>query len=247
MYDNSCYCAVDKNGNKSLPKRDSHHRYHVSGKLVVADRDWFKEVFNNSVKLLQAGGDAQKIIMTPLACYITGKCCKQEDHITNFSDSNYSSDLGAQLEALGGWVKALSFTKRVRNFKVVCPNSMLGIDLDSTADENRLTDYWETDPVHLTTFGYNSLADSILDMSVDVQFNRADERKKTVATKKKPVERRESRVMGDEAVATRTDSRGPWPRNRGQNRGSWQRPGFSTRGRGLPRGHGKWSCPFKPY
>jgi hypothetical protein len=112
-------------------------------------------------------------------------------------------------------------------------------------------DYWEVvDPVHLTQFGYNSLADCILDMSADIQFNRAEERVKPQATKKTPVERRESWVMEDEAVVvTCTDYRGRWPRQRGQSRGrgSWQRPGLSKRGRGLPRGSGKWSRPFKPY
>jgi hypothetical protein len=208
----------------------------VEGNLVVANREEFKEIFNTCVPILRSGGENQKIILMPIARYVAARCCSKRNHLVNFDETNYASTIERGLGNLRDWTKALSFTKRIRNFKVVCPNEILGLDLNDSNEESHADEFWDTDPVHLNHYGYETVADGILSTITDATFNRAD----TGALPKDtmPIERRQSWVMADEAVATRTDARGSWRggRNRPQSRGrSW-------RGRG-----GKWRRPYKPY
>jgi hypothetical protein len=208
----------------------------VAGNLVVANREEFKEIFNTCVPILRAGGETQKPILMPIARYVAAKCCTKRNHLVNFSDTNYTSTIDRGLGDLKDWTKALAYTKRIRNFKVVCPNETLGLDLNDISEESRVDEFWDTDPVHLNRYGYEIIVDGILSTVADATFNRADTG--PVQKNQKPIERRQSWVMADEAVATRTDGRGPW--GRGKNRG--QAGSHSWRGRG-----GKWRQPYKPY
>jgi hypothetical protein len=244
LLDNSCYYACSA-GRRSLPARGNDRKYHITGKLDLADRGEFKELFNNCVSLIRAGGDCQKVLVTPLGRYITDKCCGDSGHITNFADPGYVPAMGTRLEEFADWVKALAFTKRIRNFKILNPNNILGIDFTDPDEENSLTELWPKEPVHLAEFAYDSLADHTAGMAAERQFNRAEAQSADSGKRSKPrAERRESWVTSDEAVATRTDSRGKWPPNRGRGRGFH----FKNRGSNAPgRGRGKWSRGFRPY
>jgi hypothetical protein len=230
LFDNSCYFSEDKAG-RALPKRDYNDRkYHVSGKLSTATREEFKELLNTCIPILRAGGECTKLILSPLARYVTGKCCSKAHHIVNFSDPTYAATLGHKLDELRDWTKALCFTKRIRNFKVVSPNCLLGLDLGDKDDENRLTDFWDSDPVHLNEFGYDTLADGIVNITYDSNFNRssslAEDEQSRQSDGRRPIERRQSWVLADETVAYRTDS---WHgHNHGRN--------FTRGQRGGPRG-----------
>jgi hypothetical protein len=244
LLDNSCYYASCA-GRRSLPARGNDRKYHIPGKLDLADRGEFKELFNNCVSLIRAGGECQKVLVTPLGRYITDKCCGDSGHITNFADPGYVPAMGTRLEEFADWMKALAFTKQIRNFKVFSPNNKLGIDFNDPDEENSLTELWPKEPVHLAEFAYDSLADHIVSTAAELQFNRAETQSADRGRKPKSrPERRESWVTSDEAVATRTDNRGKWPRQRGWGRGYFLKP----RGNNAPsRGRGKWSRGYRPY
>jgi hypothetical protein len=67
----SVFFAAQDDGSRSLPTRDAADgKYHVPGDLVVADHPIIKNLINNSIPLLRAGGDCEKIILSPLPRYL---------------------------------------------------------------------------------------------------------------------------------------------------------------------------------
>jgi hypothetical protein len=255
LFDNCCYYSETTAG-RSLPKRDHNDRkYHVAGKLTTATREEFKELLNTCVPILRAGGDCHKIILTPLARYVSGKCCIKANHIVNFADPAYGAELGRKLEEIRDWTKALAYTKRIRNFRVVSPQHLLGLDL-ADMEGCQLSDYWDADPVHLNEYGYDTLADAIINETCEESFNRATPdndggRGHAAAGRrpadKRPFERRQSWIMADEAVAVRTDGRANLSGNfRGSSHSFRHRGGRTPwRGRGGRGGStgersGKW-------
>jgi hypothetical protein len=173
LLDNSIFFAQDSAG-RSLLRRDYNDRkYHVVGSLEIATREEFKEVFNMCVPILRADGECQKIILMPIARYITNKCCNKMNHVTNFNRPDYAKNISKSLDDIKDWSKALAFTKRIRNFKVICPMELLQLDLTDASDENQLTTVWDTDPVPLNQLGYTMLAEGILNVASKVAFNRA--------------------------------------------------------------------------
>jgi hypothetical protein len=231
LLDNSIYFAQDSSG-RSLPRRDFDDRkYHMVGSLEVATREEFKEVFNMCVPILRAGGESQKIILMPIARYITGKCCRKMIHMTNYNNSDYARNISKSLDDIRDWSKALAFTKRIRNFKVICPMELLQLDLTDASDKNQLTTIWDSDPVHLNNLGYTMLAEGILNVASEMAFNRA-----AVMHRKVPVERRDSWVHSDDTIANRADLR--------RGRGHAGRRPFGGRHRGWKPSRGKFSRPY---
>jgi hypothetical protein len=93
IFDNSCYIGESSSVWRQAEKFTSDGRYHITSELSVADRSEFKDIFNSAVPLLRAGGQHQKVIITPLLWYSSGKCCRNPDHITNFGRENYYTSL----------------------------------------------------------------------------------------------------------------------------------------------------------
>jgi hypothetical protein len=84
IYDNNVFFAAGEDGSRMLPQRDpSDNKYHIPGRLEFADRNVVKNLVNISTPLLRAGGEANKIILSPMLRYAVKKCCDNKDHITN--------------------------------------------------------------------------------------------------------------------------------------------------------------------
>jgi hypothetical protein len=52
--------------------------------------------------------------------------CEASSHITNYG--NYAATMGAGLADIKEWLKVFVFGKRIRNFRVMCSNSAIGLD-----------------------------------------------------------------------------------------------------------------------
>jgi hypothetical protein len=160
----------------------------------------------------------------------------------------YGAELGSKLEEIRYWTKALAYTKRIRNFRVVSPQHLLGLDL-ADMEGCQLSEYWDADPVHLNEYGYDTLAEAIINETCEESFNRATPTNDGVRgqaaagrrpAEKWPFERRQSWIMADEAVAIRTDGRAISGGNfRGSSHSYRSRGGqFPWRGRGGRGGRG---------
>jgi hypothetical protein len=238
LYDNDIYLAEGENGEKSLPTKPRGSRvYHVEGKLVTASREEFKEIFNVSVPLLRGGGDLNKIILSPLARYVQAPCCDNEDHCTNFQLPSYRQQMGEKMANMETWIRDFTFSKRIRNFRVVSATCAVSMTEEGKLYKNRiLKEMWGTDAVHLSPSGYAKLGEVIC-LKSDQEFTRAKRRLPTSGSQQKVSNlsnKRAKWVTEDEVTASRNlgqkDKTSNWRTN--QWRG-W-RPG--GRGRGGHRG-----------
>jgi hypothetical protein len=250
IFDNSIYFAEAPDGKRSLPvKSKDDGKYHVPGRLVLADRAAFKSIFRLSVPLFRAGAECEKIIISPLPRLMKKGCCADPGHVTNRTEKQLIVDIGEGLSNIKTWIKELTFGKRIRNFKVLCPMMLLEGDSeaeDLTEAAMRIRPFWNTDPVHMTSEGYRYLTVSLLETVAGSRFTRGIGSSTEVnpevgghrggrgRIQVHPPAHRESWVSSDDATAVRVGEatwRGAWRPRRGHS----QRGGWKTRGRG--RGH----------
>jgi hypothetical protein len=209
LFDNSCYMSCDEEGNRALPIKGRDHKYHVPGRLVLAGREEFRTIFTTVLPLLRAGLDNTKVLLIPLMRYIVDKCCDSETHITNKASGSYGKMMGNALAEMGEWLKDLAFTRRIRNFVVLCPNELLGEEESIKAGSRKVTSFWKESPVHMSQDGYTALADCILEKLAATTLSRkVDEDKLVVsyAGKEKLVDRTAHRpkwVTGNDSAVNR--------------------------------------------
>ncbi len=235
LFDNSVYMVGGPGGEKRLPGRDRHGTYHIDGSLVVADKTVIKE-------LLKALGGSCKIILTPLARYWVAPCCGDPLHLVNYRTTGYLPKLGNAIAALRDSVRDALFVKKIPNFRVLCPNKMVGVGQrkqEPTDEEAAKTAaVWGPDPVHPTGAAYRLIADAV-ESDIENPDSRYTNPGKAMPLIKKPRYdpslHRDGWVAGCSAALQRRDS-GP---NKPAVRGSGWPPttrGRQGRYRGLPFG-----------
>ena len=191
--------------------------------------------------------------MSPLCRYWLGPCCEDPDHHVNYNDKNYLGDLGKSVLKIREFLRDFAYMKRVRRYRILCPNRMIGIgdSEDASLDELRVVaSRWGEDPVHPAEATYKLLADELMtEMGRDrASYSNSETGNDNSSRKRKRVDLAEQRqpwISGCSAALPRNDSFSPGGgagRNRGQRGwrgGRHQRgPHWSTRGRGMSTGRG---------
>jgi hypothetical protein len=201
---------------------------------VYADRQEFRELFTTTLPLLRAGRDHTKFLLSPLVRYLGKSCCSDMSHIINSTERNYGTVAGQALKDYGTWLQDLAFTRRIHNFAVLNPNSLLRED-DPSADNAQLVrELWRDGPVHMAKDSYELLCNKLLDkmggaklsrqtekklVSKPVTFDMAKTRKHWVADNDSAVHRRYDYDPQERGGIGGGRGRGRWPRGRGYVRG----------------------------
>jgi hypothetical protein len=166
IFDNSVYMAGSPGGEKRLPTKDRVGTYHIDGSLVVADKAVIKDLVAQASPLLKALGSSRKIILTPLARYWVAPCCPEPSHTVNYHTTDYLPRLGDAIAGLRDAIRDSLFVKKTQNFRVLCPNKMIGVGRrrqESSDDEAaKAAALWGPDPVHPTSAAYRAMADAIV-------------------------------------------------------------------------------------
>jgi hypothetical protein len=206
MFDNNIYKAKKENGNIGPAVRiKGSSKYHVVGDLCTVEREEFKVIFNMAVPLLRAGGDLNKIVLSLLVRYAQSPCCDDPSHCTNFGSRSYREMLGEAMAHLEGWVKDLTFSKRIRNFKVISATEAVTISAGEIMKKKELKEHLGKDPVHLTAAGYAKLAEVLLVQSGG-EFTRAKRKAEGHVPGKKVsnlCNKRQKWLMEDDTAAQR--------------------------------------------
>jgi hypothetical protein len=126
-FNNSLYIVSSPSGEKKLPERDNLGKYHINGNLLVADKPCIKDLVHLLVPVLKMLGNGKKLFLTPLARYWVGPCCGDPTHHTNYRHPTYLPRLGDAIHALRDNIRDSLFTRHVSNFRVLCPNRMIGV------------------------------------------------------------------------------------------------------------------------
>jgi len=249
LYDNVSYMVKKADGTRTLPTKGRDGRYHVDGRLEIANREEVKKMVSTSVPLLRAGGHCRKVILTPSGRYKYTPCCTIAGHVSNIRERNFVRWMEEKLTELRGTVRDYV---RMRNIKRATVIEM-GQLLTPTAGQSGYLheeEVWGEDPVHLTAKGYSMVAAGLESLIYEKRGEeRAAEEKEEQRPTKKPrydaAERRPAWVKGSVAEAVRRDSGGqagaPFkqpPNWRGGAGGSWYRGGG---GRGGSSGRGRGS------
>jgi hypothetical protein len=166
LYDNSVFLVGGAGGTKSLPVRDDRGRYHINSELVVADKAGVKSLTNKLVPLIRALRGAKKLFLSPLSRYWLNPCCGDPAHLVNYRTEGFLPCLGSATGILKDYIRDSLFTRHTSNFRVLCPNKILGIGQRKSKlpieDARDLAAEWGNDPVHPARVAYEKIATGIL-------------------------------------------------------------------------------------
>jgi hypothetical protein len=235
LLDNNLVFESCEDGSMALPSRSKDdQKYHINGRLEYADHVVIKNLVNTITPLLRAGGDIEKLMLSPLPRYIK-RCCKDKGHLTNKKDSDYASKMGESLSVIRDSMKDLIYGKRINAFKVLLTTKLvMGEDEEDAADNIRR--FWRDDAVHMTNEGYDTLVTALSNLAATAAFKRPV--KQDSATGGRGVKRKQW-VSEDNTLAYRTDNtRQSWLRGQGRGRGGQS---VEPRGGGNSAGNRGWN------
>ncbi len=249
ILDNAAYMGELEDGSTVPAKRDHAAKYHVPGKLVLAPKNTVRSLMSNAKPMLEAAGSMRKVLLVPMPRYLTGKCCQDPTHITNFGETGYAASIKAQLEGLRKSIKTYLFQAGIRGVIVANPGS---IWTDTTKN------YWGEDPVHPSEEAYHALWRELqTKANLTVNHDPGSKRRRDDQGRDAPKRARDEGTNGSYATGRDrghwhdsgsrqhpsnawhdlngrqhdTASRGYWRGQRGSHPGNWYRP-RGRRGRG---------------
>jgi hypothetical protein len=214
--------------------------YHVEGWLEYADHNLVKNLVNCSIPLLRAGGDHEKIILSPLPRYMK-PCCREKGHVSNRKEADYFAKMGDDMRDIKDSIKDLVYGKKIRAFKVLEPMTLLEEEEGDLVTATKLKEYFSEDPVHLSSDGYHDILQCLLNQILEGTFTRPQtpKQKSSGIPARDQSKLRGAWVNQDDTVAHRnySDSRN---RARGQfggggsrgSSGGWKRDAGGNYGRG---------------
>ena len=144
-------------------------RYHIPGKLVTIGQEELKELFGLATKAIRAARSDQVILISPLYRYITGRCCRDASHITNYDDDDFTKMLANYVQSISKQLRSLVWHRHWKNVSIVNPAAHMGVGtLNSLSSDEadvqipEMLQCWGADPVHPTGEAYGQLAEMLL-------------------------------------------------------------------------------------
>ena len=127
-------------------------------------------MFGIAIPIIKAAKSAAVLLISPLFRYATGRCCRQETHLTNFAEEDYTKKLSNTVQSLGKQLRSLVWHRHWKNVSVVNPAAHMGISLspgeEEKEEELRMGDLlkrWGPDPEHPSEAAYDQLAETLLE------------------------------------------------------------------------------------
>jgi lysophospholipase L1-like esterase len=165
---NSTFCGTDSDGNFVDPVK-FENAWHIPGDLNIRPKLYLKIALGHLKKVTDSYPDNKLICLTPIPRYLTGKCCKDPEHVKNFADQDFQ-DMQAELDKVSdlitAWLQAGTSPSLVMDYSVVAdvpeaPVPELVIDGQSI--------WQEADPVHPTATFYAKLSEAIFSALEDLE------------------------------------------------------------------------------
>ncbi len=94
---------------------------------MVADKAGVKDLTNKLVPLILALSGAKKLFLSPMSRYWLNPCCGDPTHLVNYRVDGFLPRLGAATAVLKDFIRDSLYTRHTSNFRVLCPNKILGI------------------------------------------------------------------------------------------------------------------------
>jgi hypothetical protein len=221
--DNSSFLAATEEGgllpiSKCVEEDDG---YHVNGALVVAPERSIQFSVDQLRRIISEFSEYTLYIVTPVTRYISMPCCDIPEHVTNFQDPNFLSQILADLTKLKFSLrKKLSPAIILDGIELVC-----GVGCGKERVEQTLRAGWASDPVHLNAHIYAKMALNLLE-----KVSAASEAGKMSSTERKR-KRSESSNSSAAVIPQNQQNQHSNTNSHQSNRGPYRGP-FRGRGRG---------------
>jgi hypothetical protein len=167
---NNVFCGTDTDGNLADPLKIDDG-WHVTGELNVRPKSYLKVVINHLKMVTEILPDAKVAVLAPIPRYVAHKCCENPEHITNFMDISYHSDISEGLDKvedlLTAWIHTLPNEGLLIDYRAGVDNgSVPAADMTVGGDS-----IWEDDPVHPAPPLYNKLVAEVTTALSDYGFH----------------------------------------------------------------------------
>ena len=166
LWSNSTYLGSDENGYPIRPtKSATDGRYHVVGDLQVAHKGVFQRIYLDCMPIFDSVNQAQVIVVLPFPRYIAGKCCSNDDHMTNFGTADYLDEIGKSADLVKAATAGLVSLGKNKVFSL--PDMLANTDPHRTAAEILEDPSSWADPVHLARVHYAAVAGALLNIKAE--------------------------------------------------------------------------------
>ena len=167
IWSNSVYLGSDEDGFPAKPTRSAVDGiYHLAGNLQVAPKGVSQRILQDCTPMFDASASAGVMVAVPIPRYLTGKCCGDESHITNFGSPDYLDEVGKVSALVPAAVAGLLSLGKVKLISLIeCSETT---DPDPTSVNPLLDPANWTDPVHLASHLYAKAASCILNKAAEM-------------------------------------------------------------------------------
>ena len=214
-------------------------KYHLLGQLQVAPRTAFSTVLADAAEIMDAACDARIVLVAPFARYVSGKCCDDPVHITNYGTDAFFSEMYKAADAADAAVAASANGDRLTIYHMLDTFTGTDSDLTKITTTTGASAWRNGDPVHLSDEAYTDVAAAILKVAADAEGQGAAKRPRlaSVVPSLPPSVRGEQAAIRPPLWVT-----GQASRARPRGGGGYRRPygGRGGRGGGRSSGRGRW-------
>jgi hypothetical protein len=139
----------DSDGMPVKPTRDGNGHYHLIGHVEGTPTAMLKKIVRDADPVIAAAQQATIVDALPLPRFLTGRCCGNTEHVSNFADADFEQTILSAVRHAG---EVLSGS--LPNGTITTDNwAGFGADSGATAICSRGVPVFN-DPVHLTTSAY---------------------------------------------------------------------------------------------
>jgi hypothetical protein len=165
LFSNCAYLGTDEMGFPKPAVRSAQDGfYHILGELQAAPKTVLQKIMTDSEPLLTAAGKATSVLVAPLPRYVSGKCCNDDSHITNFAEVQYMCELKKPAEVFAALMSN-------GNHKVFTLSDLVPDNADLLYEATGVIGgggVWASgDPVHLSKAAYQEIAKALVNMAED--------------------------------------------------------------------------------
>jgi hypothetical protein len=158
---NNAFCGTDTDGNFCDPVKVGD-TWHIPGELNVRTKSYLKVVLSHFKVVTNSFPETKILTVLPIPRYVTGKCCDNENHVSNFADPGFLADISDGLEKaeelLTGWLQSLPVVGMIIDFRAGTDEPGADLPYLTTSGDS----VWQaSDPVHPSASLYSSLAEEI--------------------------------------------------------------------------------------
>ena len=156
LLNSSLFLARTDDGGLSPAKRGQDGIYHVEGESTLAPKDFQYGVFQMKKPLIDAVGNRNVVIISPIPRFLMRACCDNDNHIPNIRSPDYRRFLEDAIFDCRKNLKDFAFRLGMRRVKILGPWNAI----------RRLGDgIWVGDPVHPSADAYDCIAESLVELN----------------------------------------------------------------------------------